>query len=104
VKFRDALGGFHSPDQYPEVFGLDSLALSELRRYARVQSPPRKIAINTASVEELTRHPYLRNKRLNEVIVRYREQHGPYANPESLRQIRIMEEVTLRKITPYLTF
>ncbi len=104
VKFRDALGGFHSPDQYPEVFGLDSVALSELRRYARVQSSPRKIAINSASVEELYRHPYLRNKRLNEVIVRYREQHGPYATPESLKGIRIMDEATLRKIAPYLSF
>lgn len=104
VKFRDALGGFHSVEQYPEVFGLDSLALSELRRYARVQSSPEKININTASADDLYRHPYLRNRKLNEVIIRYREQHGPFTSAESLKAIRILDESTLRKITPYLAF
>ncbi|MPR36095.1 helix-hairpin-helix domain-containing protein [Salmonirosea aquatica] len=104
VKFRDALGGFYSTEQYPEIFGLDSLALSELRRYARVQSPPTKIPINTATVQELNRHPYFRNRKLNEVIVRYREQHGPFASAEAMKEIRILDEATLRKMVPYLAF
>lgn len=104
VKFRDALGGFHSVDQYSEIYGLDSVALTELRRYGRIQSPPQKIAINTASTDDLYKHPYLRNRKLNDLIVRYREQHGPYTSPESLKGIRIMDETLLRKITPYLSF
>ncbi len=104
VKFRDALGGFHSPEQYSEVFGLDSLALSELRRYGRVQTAPQKININAATTEELSRHPYFRNRKLNEVIVRYREQHGPYASPEAMKAVRILDEATLKKWVPYLSF
>lgn len=104
VKFRDGLGGFHSVDQYSEIFGLDSLALSELRRYARVQSSPRKININSASADDLNRHPYFRNRKLNEIIIRYREQHGPFASPEAMKAIRVLDEATLRKITPYLAF
>ena len=104
VKFRDALGGFHSPEQYSEVFGLDSLAISELRRYGRIQSTPQKLNINTATAEELYRHPYFRNKKLNEVLIRYREQHGPYTSPESLRQVRILDETTLRRMMPYVAF
>ena len=104
VKFRDALGGFYSTEQYAEIFGLDSLALSELRKYGRVQTAPKKININTATTEELNRHPYFRNRKLNEVIVRYREQHGPYASPESMKAVRILNEATLRKWEPYLTF
>jgi competence protein ComEA len=104
VKFRDALGGFHSADQYSEIYGLDSLALSELRRYGRVQSLPRKIAINTATVQELNQHPYFRNRKLNEVIIRYREQHGPFASPEAMKAVRILDEATLRKMVPYLGF
>jgi competence protein ComEA len=104
VKFRDALGGFYSAEQFSEIYGLDSLALSELRRYGRVQSPPRKIAINTVSVQELNQHPYFRNRKLNEVIVRYREQHGPFSSPEAMKEIRILDEATLRKMVPYLAF
>lgn len=104
VKFRDALGGFHSTEQYSEVFGLDSLALSELRKYGRIQTAPRKININTVITEELNRHPYFRNRKLNEVIVRYREQHGPYTSPESMKAVRILDEATLRKWEPYLSF
>ncbi len=104
VKFRDALGGFHSADQYSEIYGLDSLALSELRRYGRVQSSPRKIAINTATAQELNQHPYFRNRKLNEVIVRYREQHGPFSSAEAMKEIRILDEATLRKMVPYLVF
>lgn len=104
VKFRDALGGFYSADQYSEIYGLDSLALSELRRYGRVQSAPRKIAINTATAQELNQHPYFRNRKLNEVIVRYREQHGPFASAEAMKEIRILDEGTLRRMVPYLAF
>lgn len=104
VKFRDALGGFYSAEQYSEIYGLDSLALSELRRYGRIQSTPRKIAINSATVQELNGHPYFRNRKLNEVIVRYREQHGPFSSAESMKEIRILDEATLRKMVPYLVF
>lgn len=103
VKFRDALGGFTSASQYAEVFGLDSLALQELAKYAQVQSPVRRIAINAASADELDKHVYL-SKRQAEIIVNYRNQHGPFASLESLRPIRVLDGKTLEKIGPYLAF
>lgn len=104
VKYRDALGGFHSPDQFAEIYGLDSTVLVELRRYGRLQTTSRKININTATADELYRHPYFRNRKLNEVVIRYREQHGPYPSAESLKAIRILDDATLRKWEPYLSF
>jgi competence protein ComEA len=103
VKFRDGLGGFASTAQYSEVFGLDSLALSELDRFAQVRSTVHKISINTASPEEIDRHPYL-SKRQSEIIVRYREQHGAYKTPQDLLNIKILDEKTVNKIAPYLAF
>lgn len=104
VKYRDALGGFHSPEQYAEIYGLDSTVLAELRRYGKLQSAPQKININTATAEVLYRHPYFRNRKLNEVIIRYREQHGPYTSAEALKAIRILDDATSRKWEPYLSF
>lgn len=103
VKFRDGLGGFVSETQFSEVFGLDSLALGELNRLARVKSPVKKININTASPEDLDRHPYL-SRRQSEIIVRYREQHGAFQSEEDLLKIKILDEKLVSKIAPYLTF
>jgi competence protein ComEA len=103
VKFRDALGGFISADQYAEVFGPDSLALEELNKYGQIQTPVKKITLNTATAEELDRHVYL-SKRQAEIIVNYRTQHGPFTSPESLRNIRILDVKTIEKLTPYLDF
>ena len=52
--------------------------------YAKVQTPVRKTPINTASAADLDRFPFL-SRRQAEVIVNYRNQHGAYASPESLK-------------------
>ncbi|TAE36829.1 MAG: helix-hairpin-helix domain-containing protein [Runella slithyformis] len=103
VKFRDGLGGFASANQYAEVFGLDSLALSELNKYAPVRTAQRKIRINLASVEELDRHPYISPLQAK-LMVRYREQHGAYPNAQELLKIKILDQKFVDKITPYLEF
>ncbi|RIV25415.1 helix-hairpin-helix domain-containing protein [Fibrisoma montanum] len=103
VKFRDALGGFVSTDQFRDIYGLDSLAVEELQKFGRIQSAPRKIPVNTATAEALDRHPFL-TRRQAEIIVKYREQHGAYTSAESLRPIRILDARTIEKIAPYLEF
>lgn len=103
VKFRDGLGGFASTSQYAEVFGLDSLALSELNKYAPVQTAQRKIRINLASIEELDRHPYISPLQAK-LMVRYREQHGAYPNAQELLKIKLLDQKFVDKIAPYLEF
>lgn len=104
LKFRDALGGFHSTTQFSEIFGLDSLALSQLNQYAKILSPVKKLAINTATVEELSRHPYLRNRKLTQAIVSYREQHGPYHSEEDLKKTLVLDQAKINSLLPYLEF
>jgi competence protein ComEA len=103
IQYRDGLGGFLSADQYNEVYGLDSINLAELTLYAKVQSPVRKTPINTASAAALDRLPYL-SRRQAEVIVNYRNQHGAYTSPESLKAVRVLSPRTIEQITPYLLF
>ena len=104
LKFREGLGGFHSTSQYSEIYGLDSLALSELNKYARVNSPVRKINVNTSTIEELISHSYLRNKKLATVIINYRTQHGNYNSIEDLKKVKVLDAGTIEKLAPYLTF
>ncbi len=104
IKFRDGLGGFHSTAQYEDIYGLDSTALAELYKYAKIESPIRKIKINEASAEQLLNQSYLKNKKSVSVIINYRTQHGNYQSIDDLRKIRILDEETLRKLEPYLEF
>ncbi len=104
LKFRDGLGGFYSTDQFNEVYGLDSLALSELKRYAKVGSLVKRVNINTATAEELGRHPYLRNRKQMQVLINYRSQHGPFRSLEELRNVKVLDEATIQKTGPYLSF
>ncbi len=104
IKFRDGLGGFYATSQYSDVYGLDSLAIAELNKYAKIGSSVKKIKINEASVEQLTQHTYLRNKKLATVIVNYRTQHGSYQSTYDLKKIRILDDETILKLAPYLEF
>ncbi|WP_420151425.1 helix-hairpin-helix domain-containing protein [Spirosoma sp.] len=103
IKFRDALGGFVSPDQFHDIYGLDSLGLTQLLTFGKIRSSVRKIPVNTATVDELDRHPFL-SRRQAQVIVTYREQHGAYTSAESLKPIRILDAKTIEKLAPYLEF
>ncbi|TAE26847.1 MAG: helix-hairpin-helix domain-containing protein [Cytophagales bacterium] len=103
VNYRNALGGFVSPAQFAEIFNIDSLSLSELGRYARINTAVRRIKINTVTPEELDRSPYL-SRRQAEIIIAYRQQHGAFASIESLRPIRILDAKLIEKLEPYLEF
>ena len=103
VKYRDALGGFISQDQFRDIYGLDSATVDELSKYGQIRSAPRRIAVNTATAEQLDRLPFL-SRRQAQIIVSYREQHGAYTSAESLKPIRILDEKTIAKIVPYLEF
>lgn len=104
IKFRDGLGGFHTKKQYTEIYGLDSVALQSLNTYAHINSPVKRIAINQASVQELTAHSYFRNKKQAEIIVNYRNQHGAFQSAEDLNLIKILDPATIEKMIPYLDF
>lgn len=104
LKFRDGLGGFHSAAQFGEVYGLDSLALSELRKYARIETPVRKIPINSATAAELSQHSYFRNRKQVQTLIQYRNEHGPFRSLDALRDVKVLDEEQLKKIGPYLSF
>lgn len=100
IKFRDNLGGFNSENQVKEVFGLDSLVVNELLKFGTINSPVRKININTFS--EL-KHPYLKPY-IAKVIIAYRNEHGNFKSIDDLSKIKILDANTILKIKPYLIF
>lgn len=100
IKYRDILGGFHSIDQVGETYGIDPSILPELKKFAIMGSQIKKIRINEL---DNFRHPYLKFNQVK-VIVAYRKQHGNFKNAEDLKEIKILDDVTISKIEPYLEF
>ena len=105
VKYRNRLGGFHRMEQVGETYGLpDSVFRSiEPRLRLRQESPPDRIPINTATFEQLSKHPYI-PYRLARAIIAYRDQHGPYSGRDDLMRIALMTTDGVDRIMPYLQF
>lgn len=104
IKYRERLGGFASIEQIEEIWGLDSTAVANLKKYTYITPNSwKKIAINSANLEELKKHPYI-GARLASVIINYRLQHGPFKSENDLTKIKTLDENTLRKFKPYIVF
>ena len=102
VNFRDKLGGFYNINQIAETYGLPDSTFQKIKSYLKLTDPNvKKININTASVDELKTHPYIRYQ-LARPIVAYRKQHGLFSKPEDLKKIMIVTDEVFLKIAPYL--
>lgn len=104
VKFREALGGFHSLAQVKEVYGISA------EQYAKMEpslilgdNPVQKLPVNALTEETLAQHPYISWKEARH-IVRYREQHGAFTALTDLEKMHALDEEFIRKIGPYLDF
>lgn len=104
IRFRNRLGGFYAREQLREVYGMDSLKFRKISTRVGVDaSLINKIEINAVSFEQLKQHPYLNYKQINAVL-RYREQHGTYLSVNDLKGVILLDDETIRKIEPYLSF
>ena len=105
IQYRNQLGGYVRADQLGEVFVLRDAPdlVDSLRKYTFVRPgfAPQLINVNTASFDELYLHPYIR-KGLARLIVAFRKQHGPYHQPEDLKQIPTLKPDDWAKLRPYV--
>lgn len=103
VRYRESLGGFVSKEQLREVYGLTDSTYDGIAPHLVEDSVPvRQIDINTATIAQLRRHPYLDYYQAK-AIVQLREQQGPYSSVEDVQRVPLIEPETYNKIRPYLT-
>jgi competence protein ComEA len=103
VHFREKLGGFCSVQQLGETFGLPDSTFQLIKPW--LQCSPvdvEKININTADVNALKQHPYIRWNIAN-AIVQYRQQHGAFHSADELQQIVLITPELYQKIAAYVT-
>lgn len=105
LHYRESLGGFTNMNQLNEVYGLDSAVVNRLIKSSFIEenSSPRRMDINKVAEKDLSAHPYI-SKSAAKAIVSYRFQHGEFTQVSELRNIPLLDETTIQKITPYLEF
>jgi DNA uptake protein ComE-like DNA-binding protein len=104
IKYRDLIGGFISLNQLKEVWGFkDSMLLINEKRIKIDSTKITKIKINSVSIDELKKHPYLKFNKAK-VLILYREQHGKYNSISDFKSIKTITQDDISKILPYLNF
>jgi len=101
VNFREALGGFANIDQIAQTYGLPDSTFQAIKPYLQISSKPITLNVNTASEEDLKKHPYISWKQAK-VIVNYRSQHGAFTALEDLIKTKVISETDLHKLAAYL--
>jgi competence ComEA-like helix-hairpin-helix protein len=101
IKYRNALGGFHSKEQLMEVWKFNQEKYDALEKYITVDtSKIKRININTCSANEL-KHPYI-NWKIANGIINYRSKHGNFHTLEEIKETDLLNNETFLKIVPYL--
>lgn len=103
ISFREKLGGFYSIDQVGETYLLPDSTFQKIKKYLVLDNKKiTKININTASVDEMNAHPYIKYQVAN-AIFQYRNQHGDFNSVEEIKHIMIVDNEIYNKISPYLS-
>jgi competence protein ComEA len=104
INFRNKLGGFYSINQVAETFGLPDSTFQSIKPKLFISDSlsVKKINVNTATLEELKAHPYIRYYIAN-AIIQYRTQHGNFSSLRDLKQIMLITDEVYNKIYHYLS-
>lgn len=103
VNFRDKLGGFISINQVAETYALPDSTFQKIKPFLKLTKEVKKIKINTISLDDLKKHPYIKWKEANRIIA-YRKQHGNFENIDDFKKIPAFSDDFFDKVSPYLSF
>ena len=103
-KYGKRLGGYYQKEQLLDVFGMDSLRYKQIADHIYISGSDslEQININTATIKELIKHPYIEFY-LAKSIITQREKVGQYSSLDELQDARLVYEALFNKIKPYLT-
>lgn len=101
VKYRARLGGFVRKEQLLEVYGMTEEWYAVIAPQVVVDSSAaRRIDPNSATLQELKRHPYLDYYQAK-ALVEYREKGGRIERAEDLLKVNLMNEETAERMSRY---
>ena len=103
IKYRKLLGGFKNIKQLKEVYGIDDKVYLSISDQLTLSPKIIPIKVHTASWYELKSHPYISGDLAN-IILNYIKAHGQISDLNDFSNNQLIDEETILKITPYLSF
>lgn len=103
LKYRDLLGGFHSPHQLLEVYGFPEETFHSLSEHLTADSlKVEKLRLNFAGYSELIRHPYFERDHV-QAILNFRNKNGPFSSNDQLVSAGLLDSTKYAALKPYLS-
>lgn len=107
LKNRHRYGGFYSPWQLQEFLTWEA-AQAYMEEWCNAwftadANHIRPIHINSATVSEMQRHPYISHEQAME-LARYRTRHKRITSVTELNQMQTLNEEQIKQLLPYLAF
>ena len=103
ITFREKLGGFYSVEQIGETYGLADSTFQKIKQYLNLDNASvKKININTATIDEMKAHPYIKYSLANPIVA-YRNEHGVFSKIEDIKKVMAVTDEIYKKIALYLT-
>jgi len=99
--FRDKLGGFVSIEQIAQTYKLPDSTFQSIKPFLVLREPVKRIDLNITSAKDLASHPYINWNQAN-AIIKYREQHGNFANVKQLTDIKTINQEVLSQLESYV--
>ena len=104
LRYRQLLGGYASVEQLKEVYGMSPETYGSIAPHLSASpSAVRGLNVNSATIEQLRRHPYLDYYQAR-AIVAWREKGHHYNNLDDLRLVTLLDDSTLSRLAPYLAY
>jgi len=102
ITFREKLGGFYSVEQIGETYGLPDSTFQKIKQWLKLDNPSvKKININTATIDEMKAHPYIKYTLANPIVT-YRNEHGSFSKVEDIKKVMVVTDEIYKKVVPYL--
>lgn len=96
------LGGYVNLEQLKEVYGMNDTLYQKIIPYLKLEKiEPKKININTATIKQLSSHPYI-DFYLAKAIIKLRQEITIFKTLDQIRQVHLLDEKTYKKLLPYI--
>ena len=102
LRYKDLLGGYATPEQLLEVYGLDSALYQLILPFVKIDPEQiKRININLCPLPALKKHPYI-GYYIAKAIADYRVKHGRFRSVEEVQLLPGITPEKFSQLRPYL--
>lgn len=104
VEYREELGGYFTLAQLMELWKMTEENVDRIAEQVEIDTTEiRKININTATAQKLSKHPYISFGLASKIVTR-REERGGFQNMDEMVEDGLLNEELRLKLAAYLDF